>query len=263
MAKIGLKYLYYSKLTEALDGTPSYDGGKSFGKAVSANVTVNNNSATLYADDALAESDTSFSNGSVSLGVDDDRDATFAEVLGHTVTDGQVVRNVNDIAPYVGLGRIIVKMVNNVRLYKVEILYKVKFSEPSQDDNTKGESVAFATPTIEGNISSLANGKWSESKTFATEGEARAYILGVFAASGSTFRVSYNANGGTGSIADAVVSVGNSTTLAVGTSLTPPSNKEFAGWALTSGATSAEYAAGETIYPASDMTFYAVWVAET
>ena len=263
MAKIGLKYLYYSKLTEALDGTPSYDGGKSFGKAVSTNVTVNNNSATLYADDSLAESDTSFSNGTVSLGVDDDRETTFADVLGHTVSDGQVIRNVNDIAPYVGLGRIIVKLVNNVRLYKVEILYKVKFSEPSQEDATKGESVAFSTPTIEGNISSLANGKWSESKTFTNEAEARAYILGVFAASGSTFRVSYNANGGTGSIADAVVSVGNSTTLAAGTSLTPPSNKEFGGWALTSGATAPEYAAGDTIYPASDMTFYAVWVDET
>ena len=175
MAKIGLNNLWYSKLTEAQDGTPSYDGAKSFGKAVSCNVSISNNSATLYADDALAESDTSFQNGTVTLGVDDDRETTFADVLGHEVDDsGKVTRNVNDVAPYVALGRIIVKMVSNVRLYKVEILYKVKFSEPSQEENTKGESVEFATPSIEGQVAALANGDWSDSKTFATKAEALA-----------------------------------------------------------------------------------------
>ena len=100
MAKIGLNNLWYSKLTEAQDGTPSYDGAKSFGKAVSCNVSISNNSATLYADDALAESDTSFQNGTVTLGVDDDRETTFADVLGHTVdASGKVIRNVNDVAP--------------------------------------------------------------------------------------------------------------------------------------------------------------------
>ena len=261
MAKIGLNNLYYAKLTEALDGTPTYDGGKSFGKAVNANVSISNNSATLYADDALAESDTSFQNGTVTLGVDDDREATFADVLGHSITeDGEVKRNVNDVAPYVGLGRIVVKMVGNVRLYKAEILYKVKFSEPSQEDNTKGESVEFATPSIEGQILSLANGDWSDAKTFSTKAEAVAYILGVFAASGATFRVNYDANGGSGSIATVSVDVGNSTTLAVGTSLTPPSGKVFSGWALTSGATVKEFSAGDTYYPARDTTFYAVYV---
>jgi phi13 family phage major tail protein len=264
MAKIGLNNFFYAKLTEASDGTPTYDGGKSFGKAVSCNVSISNNSATLYADDALAESDTSFQNGTVSLTVDDDREATFADVLGHEIDDnGLVVRNVNDVAPYVALARIIVKLVNNVKLYKAEILYKVKFSEPSSDTNTRGESVEFATPTIEGQISALANGKWSEARTFSTKAEALAFILGVLAVSGSTFRVSYNANGGTGTIADDVVTVGDSTTIAVGTSLTAPSGKEFGGWALSSTATQKDYDAGATYYPTKDVTFYAVWVDET
>lgn len=263
MAKIGLNNLYYAKLTEASDGTPTYDGGKSFGKAVSCNVSISNNSATLYADDSLAESDTSFQNGTVSLTVDDDREATFADVLGHTINNGEVVRNVNDVAPYVALGRIIVKLVNNVKLYKAEILFKVKFSEPSSDTNTRGESVEFSTPTIEGQISALANGKWSEAKTFSTKAEALAYILGVLAVSGSTFRVNYDANGGTGTIAPASVDVGDSTTLDTGSGLTAPAGKEFAGWALTSGATEAEYAGGATYYPTKDTTFYAVYADET
>lgn len=183
MAKIGLNNLWYSHLTEAQDGTPSYDGKKSFGKAVTANASISNNSATLYADDALAESDTSFQSGTLTLGVDDDRDATFADLLGHEVDNsGNIVRDVNDVAPYVGVARIIVKLVNNVKLYKVEVLYKVKFSEPSQEDNTRGESVEFRTPSIEGQISALANGKWSEAQSFATKADAIDYITKVFKA---------------------------------------------------------------------------------
>lgn len=183
MAKIGLNNLWYSKLTEAANGDPTFDGAKSFGKAINCNVAITNNSATLYADDVLAESDTSFQNGTVTLGVDDDREQTFADVLGHTVTEeGEVIRNANDVAPWVGLARIIVKMVQNVRLYKAEVLYKVKFSEPSQEDQTKGETVEFATPSIEGSVATLANGDWSTAKTFPTKEAAIEFIQTLFAA---------------------------------------------------------------------------------
>ena len=85
MAQIGLTNLWYGLLTEAEDGTPSYAGAKSFGKAVSAKVDVSTNDATLYADDALAESDKSFQSAKVTLGVADDDMTIFAEILGHTV----------------------------------------------------------------------------------------------------------------------------------------------------------------------------------
>lgn len=183
MAKIGLNNFWYAKLTEAQDGTPTYGGALNLGKAVSCSVSISNNSATLYADDSLAESDTSFQSGTVTLGVDDDREATFADLLGHTVTEeGEVISNANDIAPWVGLARIIVKLVENVRIYKVVILNKVKFAEPSDDDNTKGESVEFSTPSIEGTVATLANGDWKDVKTFSTKDEALAFIMSVFGA---------------------------------------------------------------------------------
>ena len=184
MALIGLNNFWYSKLTEAQDGTPTFDGAKSFGKAVSCSVSITNNSASLYADDALAESDTSFQSGTVTLGVDDDREATFADILGHEIDSetGEVTYNATDSAPWVALGRIVVKMVNNVRLYKAMILYKVKFAEPSEDENTQGESLEFATPSIEGTVATLANGNWKTSKTFSSKAEALAFIQDTFAA---------------------------------------------------------------------------------
>ena len=180
MAKIGLNSFRYSVLTEASDGTPSYDGANTPAKAISCSVSITSNDAKLFADDALAESDRSFQSGSVTIGIDDEDQATMATLLGHSVdTQSQaMIRNANDIAPYVGFGRIVVKMVNNVKKYKVEFLYKVKFSEPSQDDNTKGEAIEFATTTLEGTVAILADGKWSETKTFNTRTEALAFQIG-------------------------------------------------------------------------------------
>lgn len=187
MAKIGLSNLIWSRLTaEADNGTPTYDGAKSLGKAVSASVSITNNSATLYADNVLAESDTAFQSGTITLGVDEDADATFAELLGHTNNAGVVTKSATDTAPFVAVGRIITKMVSGVLYYKAEVLFKVKFAEPSQDDNTKGESIEFGTSSIEGTIATLANGKWSTSQTFTSKANALAFIQGIMA-SGVTY----------------------------------------------------------------------------
>ena len=264
MAKIGLSYLRYSHLTEAIDGTPTFDGSKMLGKAVSASASITNNSAELFADDTLAESDNSFQSGTLTLGTDDDRDTVFADLLGHEVSiEGEVTSNANDVSPWVGVGRIITKVVENVRYYKAIVLYKVKFAEPSDDDNTKGASVEFGTNTIEGTIATLANGKWRDTQTFATKEEAIAYIEGIFASATSTYSIVYDANGGTGSVATDVVNVGSSTTISDGTGLTAPAGKEFAGRAYSSGATVVAVQGGVTYTPTRDVTLFAVWVAET
>lgn len=185
MAKIGLNNFRYAKLTEAEDGTPSYDGAKKPAKAISCSVSITNNEATLYADDVLAEADTSFQSGSVTMGIDDEDLETMATLLGHTIDgEGEIVRNANDTAPYVGLGRVIVKMIGGVYKYKVEFLYKVKFAEPSQEDNTKGESLEFGTSELEGTVATLANGKWSIAKTFDTQADAITYLEGLMAVGG-------------------------------------------------------------------------------
>lgn len=185
MAQIGLTNLWYGLLTEAEDGTPSYAGAKSFGKAVSAKVDVSTNDATLYADDVLVESDKSFQNAKVTLGVADDDMTIFAEILGHkvAVSGGEMVRSAEDAAPWVGLGRVVTKMVNGKYVYKGEFLYKVRFAEPSQEDNTKGESVDFSTPEIEGTAATLANGQWSAAQVFDTKTAAVTWVKGKLTAS--------------------------------------------------------------------------------
>lgn len=184
MAKIGLDNFKYGILTEATDGTPSYANAKKPGKAISCSVEVENNEAFLYADNTIAESDTSFKGGTATIGIDEDDVDVLADLLGHTVSDGQMVSSTEDAAPYVGFGRIVTKMVNGSYKYQVKFLYKVKFAEPSDEDNTKGEDIEFGTTEIEGTVMALANGKWRITKTFDTKAEAVTYLdslLGISA----------------------------------------------------------------------------------
>lgn len=173
MAKIGLKNFKYSVLDENDEVTTA----KSLGKAVDCKVTIEKNEAVLHADDGVAESDYSFKSGTVTMTVDEDADEVFAEILGHEIDEaGEVVRNSSDQAPYVAVGRILTKIVNGVRKYKVEFLRKVKFKEPDADETTKGESLEFKTNTIEGAVHTATDGVWSKAKTFDDYTEAETYL---------------------------------------------------------------------------------------
>ena len=180
MAKVGLNNFRYGILTEDATGAASYGEAKKPARAVSCNVEITSNNAALYADDMLAESDNSFQSGTVTMGLDEDDIETMADLLGHTVTSGEIVRNANDTAPYVGLGRVVTKMVNGAYKYKVEFLHKVKFAEPSQSNTTKGANLEFGTVEIQGTVSTLENGDWSKAKSFDTKAAAIAYLEGLF-----------------------------------------------------------------------------------
>lgn len=260
MANIGLTNIWYSPLTEAADGTATYSGATNLGKAVSCSVSITNNEAKLYGDDALAESDTSFASGTITLGVTDDDDTVFAPLLGHTINaSGEVISTGTDTAPDVGVGRIVTKMVNGAYKYKAQFLYKVKFGEPSSDEQTKGESIEFSTPTVEGIIATLGDdaNTWKKSKTFTTKSDALTYLKNLMAATGTTYRVTFDLMGGTGSIDDADVNAGSSINLDDGTNITAPSGKEFLGWATSAEATTPNVTSPYT--PSGDITLYAVY----
>lgn len=182
MANIGLKNLLFGVLTET-NGVATYGSAVKPAKAISCSVSITNNEAKLYADDALAESDTSFQSGTVSLGIDNNDLEVMATLLGHTYSNNHIERKSTDLAPYVGLGRIITMMVNGSYKYKVEFLCKVKFAEPSAEENTKGESLEFGTSTIEGQIATLASGLWSIAETFDSMASAQSYLNSLFGGS--------------------------------------------------------------------------------
>lgn len=258
MAKIGLKNFRFGILTEDNDGNASYGVGQKPAKAISCSVDISNNDVKLYADDTVAESDTSFQSGTVTLGIDDEDDGTMATLLGHEIVNGEMVRNASDVAPYVGLGRIVTKMVGGAYKYKVEFLKKVKFSEPSQENNTKGESLEFGTSELSGQVATLANGDWSVTKTFDSMSDAQTYLDSFFGA-GTSATVTFNTNGGSGSIPAVTTYVGAIIDVPDGTGITPPSNKHFVGWDTTSSATNPDISGKYKVK--GTVTLYAIYAA--
>ena len=186
MARIGFRKAKYNLIDG--DKYKALTGSKvpEFEKVVDEKFAPEYNTAELYANDALCESDYSFKKGTLSLTVADDDDTFVAEIMGNTVTTGEVVSSVDDTAPEVGYGHILPKLVNNVKKYKVEFFPRVKFTKVTTDNKTRGESIEFSTTAIEGTVSplekevnGLAVGTWEKHQTFATLAEAETYLDGL------------------------------------------------------------------------------------
>lgn len=117
-------------------------------------------------------------------------------------------------------------------------------------------------PGLLGEISVLLGGS-SEGKTVAEQIHNIAVAKGYDPDPEPTvkYTVTYNVNGGEGTIEPVEVTAGESITLNDGSTLTAPEGKEFAGWAKTDSAQSATVTSPFT--PDKDTVLYAVWTAVT
>ena len=182
MAKIGLNNFRYAIATISQTGAITYGAVKKPGKAVSFSFEPTTSDAKLYADDSLAESDNRVTGGTCTMGIDRLDAKTMAEILGHEYNNEsqEVVSNVNDVAPYIGVGRVVRVMVDGVQKFRATFLAQCKFAEPSDDDNTMGESVEFSTYELSGTMVVPADGNWRREKVFTTQADAITYLEGLF-----------------------------------------------------------------------------------
>lgn len=151
MATIGLDRLYYAKITEGENGDETYATPVMLAKAISAELSVELAEATLYADDGAADIIKEFKNGKLSLGVDDIGRTAAEELTGATADEnGVLISASEDGGNPVAIG-FRAKKANGK--YRYFWLYRVKFGVPNTNLQTKGDSITFQTPTIEGTIS--------------------------------------------------------------------------------------------------------------
>lgn len=150
MATIGLDRLYYAKITEAANGEETYATPVQLAKAISADLSVELAEATLYADDGAAEIVKEFKSGTLSLGIDDIGPAVASDLTGASIDENNVlISGSEDGGTPVAIG-FRAKKANGK--YKYYWLYRVKFGIPATNLATKGDSITFSTPTIEGTI---------------------------------------------------------------------------------------------------------------
>ena len=150
MATIGLDKLYYAKITEAEDGEETYGTPEILAKAISAELSVELAEATLYADDGASEVVKDFKSGKLMLGVDDIGITAAQDLTGAAADDNGVLISAGEnIAPPVAIG---FRALRANGKYRYFWLYRVIFGVPSTNLQTKGDSITFQTPSIEGTV---------------------------------------------------------------------------------------------------------------
>lgn len=177
MAYYGLSNPIIAKRTEDVGGD-TYSDGFQCGKAVETSVTPNYSEASLYGDNTLAEYAKEFSNADVSLGVTTLPAEAITVVFGHTkdTESGEITYGAGDAAATVGYGFYVTEVVNSVNSYVACWLPNVKFTEAAESYTTKGGSIEFQNPTLEGKASADSDGNWKYKKTFTTEAAAIAWL---------------------------------------------------------------------------------------
>ena len=150
MATIGLDKLYYAPITEDENGEETYGTPVQLAKAISAELSVELAEATLYADDGASEVVKEFKSGTLSLGVDDIGPSVASDLSGVTIDKNNVIiASSEDVTAPVAIG---FRAKKSNGKYKYFWLYRVKFGIPASSLATKGDSITFSTPTIEGPI---------------------------------------------------------------------------------------------------------------
>lgn len=151
MATIGLDMLYYAPITGDENEDETYGTPKKLAKAMTADLSVELNEATLYADDGASEIIREFKSGKLSLGVDNIGIEAAKDLTGAQVDEnGVLISSDDDNGKPVAVG---FRARKSNGKYRYFWLYRVKFAVPSTNLQTKGDSITFSTPTIEGTIS--------------------------------------------------------------------------------------------------------------
>lgn len=150
MATIGLDRLYYANITEDENGIETYGTPKVLAKAMTAELSVDLIEAILYADDGASEIVKEFQSGTLNLGIDDIGPLAAQDLTGCKIdSNNVVVSRSEDGGNPVAIGFRAKK--SNGR-YRYFWLYRVIFSIPTTSLATKGESITFSSPTIEGTV---------------------------------------------------------------------------------------------------------------
>lgn len=183
MASVGLKHAVFSEIDTEVSGSyPTYKTGFVVGSMMEANVSLEYADSELYADDTLIEKDDSFIDGTIDVGIDDiSKEASKVWLGGKEVTYGgrSVIEEASNYsAPYGGFGYYRVRKKNGIRLIRAFWYLKTKWKKPSEEAKTKGKTIEFQTPKIQGSIIRIDNEQesWRIWDDFTSEADAKAWI---------------------------------------------------------------------------------------
>ena len=193
MAFIGMRHVVGAAITAETAGSePTYGtsgSGFDIGKAIQGNLNINRNDNPLYADDAIAENDNGITSMDLELGLDDLLEETQEKMglLKKTTAGTPSVTTYYETSKpskYMGVGYMRVRQKDSQIKYQGIWIYKVQFSKNNETAQTKGESIEWQTPTVNGrcmgmNIDSSGDLSYRKIQLFDTETAAATWLDGL------------------------------------------------------------------------------------
>ena len=190
MAQVTLKNLAISPITAETEGSmPTYGTGKKVGHLMQANISWNRGDVKLYGDDKLVDKDNSITSGTLTI------NTTYLDRASRTMLLDMVTANTpgtgeaqeyslgGAASPYVGVGYVWKDNLISTNPYIAYWYPKVQFSM-NEDMTTKGESIEYGAPQIEGEVfgvaisGSVVENRFRLEADFATEAAAIAWVNG-------------------------------------------------------------------------------------
>ena len=153
--RIGCDNLVYATMTteDTASTPPAYGEVKQAIGVMSLNISPNGAQETLFADDGPMETASTLGRIEVEIQKNELTTENKADLLGHQIdAKGALVYGDSDIPPWVAIGFRTLKSNGN---YRHVWLYKGKFTEPEDSNETKGDSINFQSDTINGQFTRL------------------------------------------------------------------------------------------------------------
>ena len=187
-ANVGLVHPVVATVSTYTSGSSiSYSAGKVVAEAVRASLNWDRADGEFYGDDVLLDSDNGVLGYTIEFEPTGLTDEVRGYMLGETVQTNEY--SVTDAAaPDVGFGYVRVMRSTNsagkvVDSYEGWWFHKVKFGVTSEETQTKGQSIEWRTPTLNGKgsgviLDSTGTKRFALHKTFTTKADAISYVNG-------------------------------------------------------------------------------------
>lgn len=165
--RIGVSNFHYAIMTteDTLTTPPTYDAVKSAPGIMSININPNASVDTLFADDGPFETATTIGQVEVEVQKNNLSTENKADLLGKTIdAKGGLISSSTDIPPWVAIG---FRSLKSNGKYRYCWLYKGKFQDPEDNNETKGDSINWQSDTITGNFVRLVYEQTYQGRTIA------------------------------------------------------------------------------------------------
>jgi phi13 family phage major tail protein len=148
--KIGVDGLAYAKMTNegSILLAPTYGAIRTAPGVMSLNINPNGAQETLFADNGPMETAATLGKIEVEIKKNQLTIVNKSELLGHQIdAKGGLVSGDADVPPFVAIG---FRSLNSDGGYRYVWMYKGKFMDPEDQNETKGDSINFQPDTIKG-----------------------------------------------------------------------------------------------------------------